>query len=312
LVLLCQPISDPQFNKNCGLTNTRKKRSNLRYSKKSGFTLIELLVVIAIIAILAAILFPVFARVREKARQISCLSNEKQWGLAWVQYENDNDDCFPLLGNEDHTGALLPYPCYWENSCYPYIHSIGNGSVSQCPDDSSNTNQKGGTKGPTGAVQSGFSYLANDNLCITTSADGNWDDTVWTPITLSEVVNPVQLIVMTEGISVWGHPYIAQDMGSFVTGAGDWPWSPVNYSSDSGVAGGNVLQSDLTALPWHSQGSNFTFSDGHAKWYKDVVVSGSVKTDILQKVLPFTTNLDPSQGATNVCQNLGGNLRHWY
>jgi prepilin-type N-terminal cleavage/methylation domain-containing protein len=63
--------------------------------KRNGFTLIELLVVIAIIAILAAILFPVFAKVREKARQASCASNEKQLGLAFVQYIQDYDESMP-------------------------------------------------------------------------------------------------------------------------------------------------------------------------------------------------------------------------
>jgi prepilin-type N-terminal cleavage/methylation domain-containing protein/prepilin-type processing-associated H-X9-DG protein len=291
----------------------------LRYSKKSGFTLIELLVVIAIIAILAAILFPVFAKVREKARQMSCLSNEKQWGLAFVQYTNDYDECFPIMGNEDHSGIAGPaldYHCFWENACYPYMKSVGNGSVTQCPDDSSNCNQVGGTKGIDGSNSNpddkGFSYLANDNLCYSFSPSGSWDgDTVWIPVTLSEVVSPTQCVVMTEGISCWGHPYIAQDMGSFVTGAGNWPWVAASYSDDTGIAGGSVHQSDLTNLPWHSGGSNFTFTDGHSKWVKDVVVNGAVKTDILQTVLPFTTNLDPSQGTTNIAGNLGS-TRAWY
>ena len=72
--------------------NMITKRRGRAASTAPGFTLIELLVVIAIIAILAAILFPVFAKAREKARQISCASNEKQLGLAFIQYTQDNDE----------------------------------------------------------------------------------------------------------------------------------------------------------------------------------------------------------------------------
>ena len=78
-------------------------------AKTKGFTLIELLVVIAIIAILAAILFPVFAKAREKARQISCLSNMKQIGLGFLQYENDNDEGFPIGEMRITVRVGLPY-----------------------------------------------------------------------------------------------------------------------------------------------------------------------------------------------------------
>src|ERR1700753_3672408 len=83
---------------------------------KSGFTLIELLVVIAIIAILAAILFPVFAQAREKARQISCLSNTKQIGLAVMMYVQDYDETYPFAWGAG--GG-------WYNTCDPYIKSSG-------------------------------------------------------------------------------------------------------------------------------------------------------------------------------------------
>src|SRR5437660_12674270 len=81
--------------------------------KRSGFTLIELLVVIAIIATVAAILFPVFAQAREKARQATCQSNLKQIGLAALMYAQDYDETMPNSGSSagggDLTGLLHPY-----------------------------------------------------------------------------------------------------------------------------------------------------------------------------------------------------------
>ena len=88
---------------------------------RSGFTLIELLVVIAIIAILAAILFPVFAKAREKARQTTCASNEKQLGLGFIQYVQDYDEAYPYSEN-------------WAYCIYPYVKSVG---AYACPDDTS-------------------------------------------------------------------------------------------------------------------------------------------------------------------------------
>src|SRR4051812_43079750 len=81
--------------------------------RRQAFTLIELLVVIAIIAILAAILFPVFAQAREKARQSGCFNNLKQLALAWNMYGQDYDETFPPIdqppGNKRWDWAILPY-----------------------------------------------------------------------------------------------------------------------------------------------------------------------------------------------------------
>ena len=117
--------------------------------KKVGFTLIELLVVIAIIAILAAILFPVFARARENARRASCQSNEKQLGLAMLQYTQDYDERLPNTtdgggGGANKTGGWMffttwPYSStvktfYPESGAiYPYVKST---QIFICPSDS--------------------------------------------------------------------------------------------------------------------------------------------------------------------------------
>jgi len=89
---------------------------------RKGFTLIELLVVIAIIAILAAILFPVFARAREKARQTSCLNNLKQLGLAALSYAQDYDERFVIY--------RYPKPYFWPDKLQPYLK---NADILKCP-----------------------------------------------------------------------------------------------------------------------------------------------------------------------------------
>jgi len=96
---------------------------------KAGFTLIELLVVIAIIAILAAILFPVFARAREKARQSSCLNNQKQWALAWQMYVQDYDENIPPYSLYDGSS----WGTRWYDLLLPYIK---NTQIRTCPSDS--------------------------------------------------------------------------------------------------------------------------------------------------------------------------------
>ncbi len=92
---------------------------------RRGFTLIELLVVIAIIAILAAILFPVFARAREKARQTSCLSNLKQIGLGLLMYAQDYDEVLPRSAQYTAPDLVIPEggPDYWFEAIYPQVNN---------------------------------------------------------------------------------------------------------------------------------------------------------------------------------------------
>ena len=109
-----------------------KKVSRKFRSRRLGFTLIELLVVIAIISILAAILFPVFQKVRENARQISCASNEKQLSLGVLMYTQDSDEYLPPSQAADNT--------LWPALIAPYVK---NDQIRVCPDDSGAVNSYG-------------------------------------------------------------------------------------------------------------------------------------------------------------------------
>ncbi len=99
-----------------------------RASNRGAFTLIELLVVIAIISLLAAILFPVFARARENARKTSCLSNVRQLAVGFTQYFQDYDEQFPLLGKNGAPDTS------WIYTMQPYIKST---QLLRCPSDTS-------------------------------------------------------------------------------------------------------------------------------------------------------------------------------
>jgi prepilin-type N-terminal cleavage/methylation domain-containing protein/prepilin-type processing-associated H-X9-DG protein len=107
----------------------------MKLGSRKAFTLIELLVVIAIIAILAAILFPVFAQAREKARQITCASNMKQLALACIMYQQDFDELFPAAYDGDAniwSGGPGANTSHWQQKILPYVKSNG---IYGCPDD---------------------------------------------------------------------------------------------------------------------------------------------------------------------------------
>jgi len=124
----------------------------IRKANVKGFTLIELLVVIAIIAILAAILFPVFAKVREKARQTSCASNEKQIGLGMMQYSQDYDEIMVAAWRGTFAFSNKTNANKWMDAIMPYVKST---AVFHCPDDS-------GVNGSTGQYVEAKNLVGDD------------------------------------------------------------------------------------------------------------------------------------------------------
>jgi prepilin-type N-terminal cleavage/methylation domain-containing protein/prepilin-type processing-associated H-X9-DG protein len=117
-----------------------RRREAMDRDPKAGFTLIELLVVIAIIAILAAILFPVLAQTREKARQAACLSQAKQWGIAVDMYKQDYDGTMVAWSSVATDANGKQKTIYWSEMLQPYLK---NRNVNVCPSDTDKEDRTG-------------------------------------------------------------------------------------------------------------------------------------------------------------------------
>ncbi|MGQ9880831.1 MAG: prepilin-type N-terminal cleavage/methylation domain-containing protein [Armatimonadota bacterium] len=205
----------------------------------SAFTLIELLVVIAIIAILAAILFPVFAQAREKARQTVCLSNMKQMGWAVNMYLQDYDEAFPL---DSHTGTNAPW--VWLRTLEPYTRTK---LLYRCPSDPS-TNWEVPLPGYRTTRKT--SYVTNFWMLPRLGVD---DLTTYCTgfNTLASIRAPARTIYISEQRtnSTGDH---------YHSGAWRWP----------NQCGTFIPVEDELAMTWHLGGTNYTFVDGHAKWMR--------------------------------------------
>ena len=211
---------------------------NARASRAKGFTLIELLVVIAIIAILAAILFPVFARARENARKASCLSNLKQIGLGLMQYTQDYDEKLPPSRQAMAVGSVNNPNYPWQMMVQPYLKSY---QVFKCPSNTSNNMVYwSNPTGNNGDDKIGVSYVCNG------TGDGN-NRNFWggdTPMntagngggaSIARIKSAAQLVLVGEVTTRQDPEY--------------WGESDLSFINHMGM-------------------TNFLFADGHAKSQK--------------------------------------------
>ncbi len=246
---------------------TRVKHTHRRAT--AGFTLIELLVVIAIIAILAAILFPVFAQAREKARAISCLSNQKQIGLAFMQYVQDYDETFFPFGwngNDANQADPAGNEMFWTDILFTYTKSKG---IYACPNNGSEE-QNFGVKGyyPPGGVDPNqryqSSYALNEPLFNQDRAKMEGDQVVPTP--LANIASPAEVVLTGEGRYVMSWHSCQRDPGATKYTA---YWNQSTKDWGYGDLTGDL--GNLKTTPRHTGGTNFSFTDGHAKWSKMTV-----------------------------------------
>lgn len=201
----------------------------------SGFTLIELLVVIAIIAILASILFPVFARARENARRSSCQSNQKQIGLGLAQYTQDYDEKlmpFYTVVNGANT--------FWPELVQPYLKSR---QIFICPSDNGPGLDVNLTNGK------GKSYVGNYGVM------GIVGDSMY-PVRSLSSFDPISV---AEYIAMGEHNRNTTAVGTQPAAPDD---APTDYPANSLGGGGRIFRER------HFDGSNYLFVDGHVKWLK--------------------------------------------
>ncbi|MBQ7256338.1 MAG: DUF1559 domain-containing protein [Abditibacteriota bacterium] len=225
---------------------------------KKGFTLIELLVVIAIIAILAGILFPVFAQAREKARQTSCLSNLKQLSTAIVMYVDDNHETYPFC-RKTNVGI-------WQTSLYSYVKNV---DIYFCPSSWTNPDKS----------QSDFNilynYAAGSNYGANAGLFGDCDDLAGYPIKkAARVKSPSNVMaVMDAG---W---YCVFPQAWLLTG-----YNPT-YVPGMGLAGftGPESLSAEAKVDYnngrHNEGINVAYADGHASFMKSTEFVSQVFND---------------------------------
>jgi prepilin-type N-terminal cleavage/methylation domain-containing protein/prepilin-type processing-associated H-X9-DG protein len=272
---------------------------------RSGFTLIELLVVIAIIAILASILFPVFAQARSKARATSCLSNMKQSATGMLMYLSDYDSTFPAADVSGLNGNVRPLDrILWPRAIDPYTK---NYDIVRCPSAfedpwflwsrTTDTYQAGWPLGVSDPgsyrnapwyywarmpnVGFNYNYLSRESDCNNYGVNGSKLGRPTQPVGDGDVKQPAATVMFVDVKNVgsnnapfgggvgWFESHIAEspmggsnfaDFCHYSNGG----WGVGSYGDTLNYA--NVPTDTGNVAPWHNNGVNVAFVDGHSKW----------------------------------------------
>jgi prepilin-type N-terminal cleavage/methylation domain-containing protein/prepilin-type processing-associated H-X9-DG protein len=256
-----------------------------------AFTLIELLVVIAIIAILAAILFPVFAQAKEAAKKTSCLSNSKQFTLAAIMYEGDVDDTMVMGWNGTAPGVLRDdnsvyrtwYP--WTKAIQPYLKNYG---ILLCPDNTGNGFIQAANATARTQIYAPYGYnygYLGDFAGNDPNGNGNY---LWTPISATAVQRVANTVMFAESEGVnyatADHAFVwSQPIGPIVEPPDAYLSDHVFFSEGWGTPDGLTQfytfpgyggvswrhgSSGFVSGQLPTGGANTAFCDGHSKFFK--------------------------------------------
>jgi len=260
--------------------------NNISQQRTRAFTLVELLIVVVILAVMAAILYPVFIRMKKPADYHRCLSNEKQLGLAFLQYIEDYDEKCPC---GVHPKPVQSVPAGWAGQIYPYIKST---AVYKCPGDPT-------VPDSSKPYQLPISYAYNCNVGYSPLPKGRAGKPVplLNPTPLSAMTAPASTVLLCEvqGVTCdMANLHGPEASSPAVLGGKAVALSNVDGNESGMRYATGILRNDpastaivgtaagnaISGTGVHADGSNFLLVDGHAKWLRPTAVSAGLSNNI--------------------------------